>query len=238
MGFENKNILIAGAASAIGTALLRSLTDQGAKVYAISRQRPDSWPTDVEFLQADLSTAVDSLTGFLPQQLHGLVYCAGSINLKPFGRLTDEDFLKDYQINTLGAVRIARATLPLLKASGDAAIVFISSVAVKAGMPYHTSISSAKGALEGFALSLAAELANQQIRVNVVAPSLTETPLAAGLLNTNDKKEASAKRHPMGRYGQPGDISGAIEFLLSEKAEWMTGQVLSVDGGMGNIKTF
>ncbi|PAW94705.1 oxidoreductase [Mucilaginibacter sp. MD40] len=238
MSFENKNYLIAGAASAIGTHLLTSLAAEGANIYAISRKAGDNWPSGVKYLEADLTKNIDELASFLPQQLHGLIYCAGSINLKPFSRLSDDDFINDYQINTLGAIRITRQALPLLKASGNASVVYISSVAAKTGMPYHTSVSAAKGALEGFALALAAETAGQHIRVNVVAPSLTNTPLAANLLSTDEKKEASAKRHPLGRYGQPQDISSAIEFLLSDNAGWITGQVIAVDGGMGNIKTF
>lgn len=238
MSLENKNYLIAGAASAIGTHLLASLAGQGANIYAVSRKEGNNWPPSVKYLEADVTKNVDQLTSFLPQQLNGLIYCAGSINLKPFSRLSDDDFINDYQINTLGAIRITRQVLPLLKASGNASVVFISSVAAKTGMPYHTSISSAKGALEGFALALAAETAGQHIRVNVVAPSLTETPLAANLLNSDERKEASAKRHPLGRYGQPQDISNTIAFLLSENAGWITGQIIAVDGGMGNIKTF
>ncbi|MCJ8208393.1 SDR family oxidoreductase [Mucilaginibacter sp. RS28] len=238
MDIENKNYLIAGASSAIGTALLKSLTEKGAKVYAIARRRVEEWPAGIEFLEADLSKPVEGLAAFLPEKLHGFVYCAGSIQLKPFTRFTDDDFLHDYQLNTLGATRVSRAALPALKAAGSSSVVYISSVAAKTGMPYHTSIAAAKGGLEGFALALAAELASLHIRVNVVAPSLTETPLAATLLNTAEKKEASAKRHPLGRYGQPRDISEAIEFLLSDKSDWITGQVLSVDGGMGHLKTF
>ncbi|MDT3401437.1 SDR family NAD(P)-dependent oxidoreductase [Mucilaginibacter terrae] len=238
MNFKGKNYLIAGAASAIGTILLKSLSAKGANIYAMSRQDSTEWPDDIHYMPADVSKPVDGLAAFLPQQLHGLVYCAGSINLKPFARLTDDDFMNDYLINTLGAIRVIRQALPKLKASGNASVVLISSVAAQTGMAYHTSISTAKGALEGFALALAAEVANQQIRVNVVAPSLTDTPLASALLSSDEKKEASNKRHPLGRYGQPGDISNAIEFLLSENSGWVTGQVLPVDGGMGKLKMF
>jgi 3-oxoacyl-[acyl-carrier protein] reductase len=204
----------------------------------LSRSRSNDWPSGVEYLQADLSLPVDGIPDLLPDQLHGLVYCAGSIDLKPFGRTTDEDMLNAFTINTLGAARIIRLALPRLKASGAASIVLISSVAARTGMAYHTSISTAKSALEGFALSLGAELADQQIRVNVVAPSLTDTPLAGNLLSTPERKEASNKRHPLKRYGQPADISAAIEFLLSDDAGWITGHVLAVDGGMGNLRTF
>lgn len=238
MDFKNKAYLIAGASSAIGTELIRSLSQEGAEIYAISRQQQTDWPDNIHFLEADVSRPVSNLGGFIPKQLHGLVYCAGSINLKPFSRLTDDDFLNDFLINTLGAVSLTRGALPALKASGSASVVLLSSVAAKVGMPFHTSIGTAKGALQGFALSLAAELAAQHIRVNVVAPSLTDTPLAASLLSSEDKREASAKRHPVGRYGKASDISGAIQFLLDENAGWITGQIFSVDGGMSTLKLF
>ena len=124
-----------------------------------------------------------------------------------------------------------------LKNAAGASIVLISSVAAKTGLPYHASISAAKGGVEGLALALAAELAAQQIRVNVVAPSLTDTPMTQNLLSNPEKREASSKRHPLGKYGQPEDISQAIAFLLSENSSWVTGQVIGIDGGMGRLKT-
>ena len=124
-----------------------------------------------------------------------------------------------------------------LRNAAGASIVLLSSVAARTGMPYHASIAAAKGGVESLALSLAAEFAAQNIRVNVIAPSLTDTPLAGNLLSTTEKREASAKRHPLGRIGKPEDISSSISFLLSEDSAWISGQVLGVDGGMGNLKT-
>ncbi|UEG55088.1 SDR family oxidoreductase [Mucilaginibacter daejeonensis] len=238
MDLNGKNYLVAGASSSIASSLITSLTEQGAKVYAISRKRSDNWPEGIEFLEADPTKDIADINSFLPEQLHGLVYCAGSINLKPFARVSDNDLMNDLEINALGAIRITRPVVRQLKAAGGSSVVFISSVAANTGMPYHTSIATAKGALEGFAIALAAELASQQIRVNVVAPSLTDTPLASNLLNSDDKKEASGKRHPLGRYGQPHDISSAIQFLLSDDSSWITGQTLAVDGGMGKLRMF
>lgn len=192
---------------------------------------------EVSFFKADLTEDLNDLETFLPQQLHGLVYAVGSITLKPFGRLTDEDFLKDFQLNVLGAARLIRHALKPIKNAAGASIVLISSVAARTGMPYHASIAAAKAALEGMALTLAAELAFQKVRVNVVAPSLTDTPLAQGLLNSTEKREASAKRHPLGKIGQPEDISELIAFLLSDNSSWMTGQVIGLDGGLGKLKT-
>jgi NAD(P)-dependent dehydrogenase (short-subunit alcohol dehydrogenase family) len=166
-----------------------------------------------------------------------LVYCPGTINLKPFHRFSIEDFQKDYEVNVLGAIKVLQACLKGLKKSESASVVLFSTVAVQVGLGFHSSISSAKGAVEGLAKSLAAEWAPNKIRVNVVAPSLTDTPLASALLGNEDKKEASNKRHPLGRYGQPEDIAGAAVFLLSTDASWMTGQVLHLDGGMSSVKS-
>lgn len=237
MNFEGKNILVVGGSSGIGLSLVQSLHQQKANVYVISRTVSSAWPDEIKFLQADVTKELDTVESFLPEQLHGLVYAVGSITLKPFNRLSAEDFFNDYQLNVLGAVRTTQIALKALKNAGSSSIVFISSVAAKIGLPYHASIAAAKGAVEGMAISLAAELASLKIRVNVVSPSLTNTLLAEKLLNSPEKQEASAKRHPLGRYGQPEDISNSIAFLLSDKSSWMTGQVIGIDGGMGNLKT-
>jgi NAD(P)-dependent dehydrogenase (short-subunit alcohol dehydrogenase family) len=237
MKFEGKNILVVGGSSGIGLSLVKRLKENRANVYVISRSEPVDLPNGVIHIRADITEDLTEIAPFLPEQLHGLVYSAGSINLKPFGRLTETDFLHDYRVNVLGAVRIVQYALKQLKNAAGASVVLISSVAAKTGMPYHASISAAKGAVEGLALSLAAELAFHQIRVNVVAPSLTDTRLAQNLLSSPEKREASAKRHPLGKYGQPEDISNAIAFLLSDDSSWITGQVIGIDGGMGNLKT-
>jgi 3-oxoacyl-[acyl-carrier protein] reductase len=237
MNFEGKNILVVGGSSGIGLALVQTLHQQKANVYVVSRTVSAEWPSEVNSIQADVTKDLDTVEAFLPEQLHGLVYAVGSITLKPFNRLSTEDFLNDYQLNVLGAVRTTQIALKALKNAGNSSIVFISSVAAKIGLPYHASIAAAKGAVEGMAISLSAELASLKIRVNVVSPSLTNTSLAEKLLNSPEKQEASAKRHPLGRYGQPEDISNSIAFLLSDQSSWMTGQVIGIDGGMGNLKT-
>lgn len=228
---------MAGGSSGIGLATVQLLSQQGAHVYVISRNPAAEWPPNVNYIAADVEGALNNIENLLPEKLDGLVYAVGSINLKPFGRLTDEDFLRDYNINVVGAMRVIQKVLKPLKNAGNASIVLISSVAAKIGMPYHASIAAAKGAIEGFALALAAELAGQQIRVNVISPSLTNTRLSQNLLNSAEKMESSAKRHPLGRYGQPDDISEAIMFLLSDKSTWITGQIIGIDGGMGNLKS-
>jgi 3-oxoacyl-[acyl-carrier protein] reductase len=172
----------------------------------------------------------------IDEPLDGLVYFPGSINLRPFNRISEEDFMAEYKLNALGAVSVIQKYLANLKKAPSASIVLISTVAATQGMPFHASISMAKSAIEGLTLALAAEFA-PNIRVNAVAPSLTQTPLAEKLLNSPEKMEASDKRHPLKRVGRAEDIANAIHFLLTEKSAWMTGQILNVDGGMSTIRS-
>ncbi len=237
MSLRNKNILVVGGSRGIGQAVVDLLADGGANVYIVSRTPPVVLPANAMHLAADVGTLLETLPAFLPEHLHGLVYSVGSITLKPFNRLTEHDFLNDYQLNVLGAARAVQHALKPLKAAGGASVVLVSSVAARAGMPYHASIAAAKSAVEGLGLSLAAELASQSIRVNIVAPSLTDTPMAQHLLNTPEKREAAARRHPLGKFGQPEDIARTITFLLSPDSSWMTGQVIGVDGGLSSLRT-
>ncbi|WP_316807016.1 SDR family NAD(P)-dependent oxidoreductase [Pedobacter agri] len=237
MDFKNKNILVVGGSSGIGLALVKDLAAKGAQVYNVSRTSSEEWPEGIRHSEMNVLDNLDSLVDFLPEALHGLVYAVGSITLKPFGRIAPEDFLNDYQLNVIGAAKIIQQALKPLKNSGSSAIVLISSVAAQTGMGFHSSIAAAKAGVEGLTKSLAAEFSALKIRVNAVAPSLTETRLSSSLLNTDDKKTASAKRHPLGKYGQPEDIASAIAFLLSDESSWMTGQIINIDGGMGNLRT-
>ncbi len=210
---------------------------KGAKVICLSRHASPQWTGPVTHIPFDiLQDDISSLAPQLPEQLHGVVYAIGSINLKPFNRFTAEDFLNDYKINTLGAALLLQQALKALKAAGNASVVLFSTVAASTGMSYHASIAAAKGGVNGLTLALAAELAAQHIRVNALAPSLTDTPLAGNLLSTTDKQEASGKRHPLGRYGQPDDLAAAAEFLLSDDSSWVTGQIWNVDGGLSTLK--
>jgi NAD(P)-dependent dehydrogenase (short-subunit alcohol dehydrogenase family) len=183
----------------------------------------------------DFSQDFDTLPG-LPEVIDGVVYCPGTINLKPFHRITITEFKQEMDVNFFGAVRLLQACLKGLKKSANPAVVLYSTVAVQTGMGFHAGIASAKGAIEGLTRSLAAEWAPSKIRVNAIAPSLTETPLAAALLSSPERKEASDKRHPLGRVGTPEDIAEATSFLLSPKSSWMTGQIIHVDGGMAHLK--
>ena len=236
MKFQDKNVLVIGGSSGIGLDLIKLLSNEGANVYVASRSSSDSWPSAVRYQQLDVMQDVQVLSSFVPEKLHGLVYSVGNINLKSFSRISESDLIDDFRLNVVGAALSIQQSLKSLKNAGSASIVLISSVAAKTGMGFHASIATSKAALEGLAVSLASELSGNQIRVNVVAPSLTNTPLASKLLNTPDKMEASAKRHPLGKYGEPKDISAAIAFLLSDDSSWITGQVIPVDGGMSNLK--
>ena len=225
-----KNILIAGGSHGIGLAAARLLASQ-SRLYLRSRTLPADANLQECWQEADL---VNEPIGDLPERIDGLIYCPGTINLKPFHRLTERDFLEDFQVNVLGAVKLIQSALPALKKSDSAAIVLFSSVAAQTGMPFHASIATAKAALEGLAKSLAAELA-PDIRVNVVAPSLTDTPLAEGLLKNQAAKDKLASRHPAQRIGQPDDIARMVIELIHNP--WITGQVIGINGGLGALKT-
>lgn len=221
--------LIVGGSKGIGAAIVRLLLQKGHELIVFSRTSPQN--SSVEWHPIDVTTAI-----LFPEidNLDGLVYCPGSINLKPLNRLSTDDFVNDLTVNFLSAVKVFQHYLPVLKKSSAASVVFFSTVAVNQGMPFHASISAAKAALEGFAKSAAAELA-PVVRVNVVAPSLTDTPLASALLNTDAKKENAANRHPLKRFGTADDIAKTAVYLLTE-ANWTTGQVLHVDGGLSSIR--
>jgi 3-oxoacyl-[acyl-carrier protein] reductase len=236
MRFKDKNILIVGGSSGIGLAMVKQLVQEGATVINVSRHSSEEWPGGVKHIEADVLGDISSLTSQLPEQLHGLVYAAGSINLKPFNRLTGDDFLNDFRINLLGAVNVLQLCLKALQKTKGASVVLFSTVAARVGLSFHASVAAAKGAVNGLTLALAAELAPHQVRVNAVAPSLTDTPLAANLLNTPERQEQANKRHPLGRYGQAQDQAAAALFLLAEESSWMTGQIISVDGGLSNLK--
>lgn len=227
------NYLIVGGTRGIGRALAMHLLAQGHNVTVWARNAVDVAGASV-IVNNPAEQAPD--TSGLPEVLDGVVYCPGTINLKPFARIAAEDFLQDFHINLLGAVRTLQAVAPLLKKSPHASVVLFSTVAVALGMPFHASIAASKAAVEGLVKSLAAEWA-PAIRVNAIAPSLTKTSLVEKLINSPEKLEAAAKRHPLQQVGEAEDIAAMAAFLLSPHARWMTGQIIAMDGGMSAIKS-
>lgn len=230
-----KNHLIIGASSGIGKQLILILSKEGHNVFATYHSTPpENEAKGVKFHHLDVTE--DSLSlDFLPDTIDGIVYCPGTINLKPFARIKPADFVADFNLQVLGAVKVLQAVLPRLKRPDIASVVLFSTVAVQTGFNFHSLVSASKGAVEGLTKALAAELA-PKVRVNCIAPSITDTPLAAGLLNTDTKREANAARHPMKRIGTPQDIAQMAAFLLSDKSGWITGQVMHVDGGISSVK--
>ena len=235
---DKKTFLVLGGGSGIGLEIVKALHEKGHEIYVGSRTQDSRINLDgVHPFTLDVTADTLDLT-ILPKALNGLIYCPGTIRLKPFQRLTIDEVLEDVQINYLGAVKCIQACLPQLKKSStSASIVLFSTVAVATGMPFHASVAGAKGAVEGLTRSLAAELA-PRIRVNAIAPSLTDTPLAGQLLSSEEKRKASADRHPLKRVGTPEEIAGFAVYLLSDAGAWMTGQIVHVDGGMGALRTF
>jgi NAD(P)-dependent dehydrogenase (short-subunit alcohol dehydrogenase family) len=236
--------LIYGGSGGIGSALARQLRARGHGVHLVARDRERlsalAGEIGATFSVADVldRDAVAAAAGEAGPRLAGLAYCVGSINLKPVGRLTDAEFLRDYELNALGAVRAVQASLPALKAHDGqtSSILLISTVAVAQGFSAHASISMAKGAVEGLTVALAAELA-PRIRVNCIAPSLTRTPLAKSLTGTETMASAIAALHPIPRLGEPDDVAALGALLLDRDAGWITGQIIGVDGGRSTLRT-
>ena len=231
---RDKNILIIGGSSGIGLALAELLAPHNNIIVA-SRTAESIAGLDVKHISYD-ATQDDLDASLLPEVLHGFVYCPGSINLRPFKGLKLDAFQSDFEIYLLGAVRSLKSVLNQLSASRNASVVFFSTVAVQTGMPFHSSVAASKGAIEGLARSLAAEFA-PKIRVNAIAPSLVDTPMASKFLNNEVKIEKANERHPLGRVGNAKEMAQASAFLLGEESSWMTGKILQLDGGIGNLKS-
>ncbi|MFT6868305.1 MAG: NAD(P)-dependent dehydrogenase (short-subunit alcohol dehydrogenase family) [Cyclobacteriaceae bacterium] len=231
--FQDKNIVVVGGSSGIGAAVLSQLLGKGANLFNVSRT--STAVIGATNIQLDVTEDFVQIQG-LPDKIDGLVYCPGTINLKPFLSLKTSDFQHDFEVNVLGAVKVVKALLKQLKVSESASVVFFSTVAVAQGLNFHASIATAKGAVEGLTKSLAAELAKNKIRVNAIAPSLTDTPLASGLLGSDERRKLSEERHPLKAIGDPEDVASMVAFLLSDSAKWMTGQILHMDGGLSSVK--
>lgn len=229
-----KNYFIAGGSSGIGNALAHQLSGEGHRVYATFCRNSKTEEGNISYHQLDVLNGAMDLE-YLPPVLDGFVYCVGSINLLPFTRIKPDDFVRDYQLQVVGAIRLLQSILPRLKMIQGSSIVLFSTVAVQQGFNFHTQVASSKGAIEGLTRSLAAELA-PGIRVNAIAPSITDTPLASRLLNTEDKRDLNAQRHPLKKIGAPNDIAAFASYLLDSRSAWITGQVFKIDGGISGIK--
>ena len=225
-----KTIVIIGGSKGIGKAISTLLLDEH-NIINISRSKPDLIHHNLKHYNCDI------LADELPtlENVDSLIYCPGSINLKPFERLKIEDFKKDYEINFLGAVKAIQKYLPNLKEGINPNILLFSTVASKLGMPFHASIASSKSAVEGLVKSLAAEYA-PTIRVNAIAPTVTETTLASKLLRNDRQKEQMIERHPLKKYLKPQEVASMAAFLISKKAASMSGQIFEMDCGITTIK--
>ncbi|WP_439185440.1 SDR family NAD(P)-dependent oxidoreductase [Carboxylicivirga taeanensis] len=230
-----KNYLIIGGSSGIGRAIFEELhNDASTNVLATYLSSDDdSLISRKDYFYLDVN-APEYDFHFLPETLDGLVYCPGRISLKPFGRIKPEEFIEDYSVQLIGAARIIQSLLPRLKKAEQSSVVLFSSVAVQKGFKFHSLVSSSKGAIEGLTKALAAEFM-PDIRFNCIAPSITNTPLAAKFLDNEKKIESNARRHPLQRIGAAADIASMAVYLLSEKSSWMTGQVVHVDGGISTL---
>lgn len=224
-----KTIVIIGASRGIGNAIAQQLSSDN-QIINISRNNPDN-------LQNITNYNLDILTDELPEIEHvdALIYCPGSINLKPINRLKLDDFRNDFEINVMGAVKAIQHFLPKLKNGNNPSIVLFSTVAAKLGMPFHASIAAAKGAVEGITKSLGAELA-PTIRVNAIAPTVTNTDLASKLLRNERMIENIKERHPLKKYLEPNEVASMAKFLISDEAKSISGQTFELDCGIVSFK--
>jgi len=229
-----KTFLIIGGSSGIGLALVKILSDAGNQVIATYNQTAPPVLDNVQYQKYDVTDHEAQLQG-LPDALDGIAYCPGAIQLLPFKRIKTAQLMSDIDLQVGGAVRSIQQALPKLLSSGAGSIVLFSTVAVQSGFNFHSQVSISKGAIEGLTRSLAAELA-PTVRVNAIAPSITNTPLAERLLNSEEKIAANANRHPLKKIGDPKDIAQAASFLLTQSSGWITGQILTVDGGISTLK--
>ncbi|MEM6981104.1 MAG: SDR family oxidoreductase [Planctomycetota bacterium] len=231
-------IVIIGGSHGIGFELVKRLAARGAQILNVSRTLGDLEASglldqSVQHFEADVVTS-DFPINPLPEKIGGFVYCPGSIRLGPVNSVKADRMREEFELNVVAATNYFQACLPALKASGHGSAVFYSTVAVNHGITMHSYVAAAKGALQALAKTWAAELA-PTVRVNCVAPALTDTPLAKAFLSSDAKRQAMSEKYPLGRVGSAADIAAMTEFLLSSESGWITGQTLGVDGGMSGI---
>lgn len=229
-----KNYVVIGGSTGIGAAVINLLKDENANVFGTYNSTFVENSENIRFQKFNVLEDMLDLSA-LPEEIHGLVYCPGSINLKPFHRFVEDDFIQDFRLQSVGAVKVIQQLLPRLKKSGEASIVLFSTIAVQNGFTFHSQVAMSKGAIEGLTRSLSAEFA-PTIRVNAVAPSITQTPLASKYLSSDEKINAQAEKNPLKKIGNPTDIAQAVLYLITDKSAWVTGQILHVDGGFSTIK--
>lgn len=226
-----KNIVIVGGSKGIGNAILISQLNLNNNVFNISRTAPEIRHPNLTHYNCDVLT--DELPNF--ESIDTLIYCPGSINLKPISMLTIDDFRTDFEINVIGAVKTIKKYLKSLKIGDNPNILLFSTVAAKLGMPYHASVAASKSAIDGLTKSLGAELA-PTIMVNAIAPTVTETDLSSKILRNDKMKEVIAEKHPLKRYLNTNDVSALADFLISEKSSAISGQIFNLDCGMVTFK--
>jgi len=226
-----KNILVIGGSKGIGREIVNSQLEKGNNCYNFSRT--ESGINNQNFIEEKIDILSDDLPNI--ENIDSIIYCPGSINLKPILQLKEEDFINDFNINVVGAIKTVKAYLNNLKKGNDPSLLFFSTVAVGQGMPFHSSVSVAKAGIEGLTKSLAAELA-PTIRVNCIAPTITRTDMAQRILRNEKIEENIANKHPLKKICEAKDISDMADFLISPNAKNITGQIMHVDGGMSTLK--
>lgn len=225
-----KNIVIIGGSKGIGNAILLQQLETNC-VYNISRNPPEISHPNLKHYSMDV------LQDILPEieSIDTLIYCPGSINLKPITNLSIDDFRNDFEINVIGAIKCIQKYLPQLKKGNHPSVLLFSTVAAKLGMPFHASIATAKAGVEGLVKSLGAELASS-VRINAIAPTITETSLSANILRNDRMKENMVERHPMKGYLKANEVAEMADFLISEKAKSISGQIFEMDYGIVTFK--
>ena len=225
-----RKIVIVGGSRGIGNALLNKLVGNN-QIINISRERPALNHSNLTHHHCDI--LIDDLPNI--EEVDALIYCPGSINLKPISLLKLDDFRNDFEINVVGAVKTIQSYLTQLKKGNDPSILLFSTVATKLGMPFHASVAAAKSAVDGLVKSLGAELA-PIIRVNAIAPTITDTDLASKILRNEKMTENIKQRHPLKKILSPTEVADMGEFLLSESASSISGQTFEMDCGIVNFK--